>query len=62
VRRLTVDDDLLPCTYVLKYSIENELHTVSATSAEHYGRRVSRATRVTAVHVHEQEVCVCVCV
>ena len=54
MRRLTVDDDLLCCAYILKYSIENELHKVSATSAEHYGRRVSRATRVTAVHVHGQ--------
>jgi len=54
VRRLTVDDDLLPCAYVLKYSIENELHKVSAMSAEHYDMRVSRATRVTAVHVHGQ--------
>jgi len=54
VRRLTVDDDLLPCAYVLKYSIENELHKVSAMSAEHNDRRVSRATRVTAVHVHGQ--------
>ena len=54
MRRLTVDDDLLRCAYILKYSIENELHKVSATSAEHDGRRVSRATRVTAVHVHGQ--------
>jgi len=54
VRRLTVDGDLLPCPYVLKYSTENELHKLSAMSAEHYGRRVSRATRIIAVNVHGQ--------
>ena len=54
MRRLTVDDDVLPCAHVLKYSIENELHKVSARSAEHYDRRESRARRVTAVHVHGQ--------
>ena len=62
MRRLKVDDDLLPCAYVLKCSIENELHKVSATSAEHDGRRVSRATRVTAVHVYLENRSVCVCV
>ena len=62
MRRLTLDDNLLPCAYVLKYNIENELRKVSAMSPEHYDMRVSRATGVTAVHVHGQQVCVRVCV
>ena len=61
MRRLTVDDDLLRCAYILKYSIENELHKVSATSAEHYGRRVSVPHELLPyMYMDNRSVCVCV--